>query len=135
MILIVRAALFLAGLLFVILGGTFLLDPVGQGTDFGLTANGNRGLSTIRADFAAYFWIAGGTLILGAWRRDRTLLLVAAALMAITCVVRGLSLAFDGFYEGWSMPMAVEAFVVIIALFGSRALPQSASVQDQGETL
>ena len=135
MVLIVRAALMLAGLLFVVLGGTFLLDPIGQGGDFGVSPNGNRGLSTIRADFTAYFWIAGGSLIIGAWRRDRTLLLVAAAIMAITCIVRGVSLVLDGPYDGWSMPMAVEAFVVIIALFGSRALPQSANVTDQSEML
>lgn len=135
MVLIVRAALMLTGLLFVVLGGTFLFDPVGQGGDFGVSPNGNQGLSTIRADFTSYFWVAGGSLILGAWKRDRTLLLVAVAIMAITCIVRAFSLALDGPYDGWSMPMAVEAFVVIIALFGSRVLPQSANVADQSEML
>ncbi len=135
MVLIVRAALLLAGLLFIVLGTTFLLDPVGQGGDFGISANGNQGLSTIRADFTAYFWVAGGALAIGAWRGSRTLLLVAAVLMAITFAARGLSLVLDGPYEGWTMPMAVEAFTVIIALFGARVLPQSAAVADQTEML
>lgn len=135
MVLVVRGALMLVGLLFVALGATFLFDPVGQGGDFGLTAKGNQGLSTLRADFTAYFWIAGGSLALGAWKRNRTLLLVAAALMAITCAVRGLSLVLDGPYDGWSRPMAVEAFTVIIALFGSRTLPQTAAVADESEML
>ncbi len=135
MVLIVRAALLLIGLLFVILGATFLFDPVGQGGDFGLTAKGNQGLSTIRADFTAYFWVAGGALIIGAWQRKGDLLLVAAALMGITLAVRGVSLGLDGFYSGWIMPMAVEAFTVIIALFGSRVLPHAALVPDQADTL
>ena len=133
MVVVVRGALMLVGLLFIGLGATFLFDPVGQGGDFGVAANGNQGLSTIRADLTAYFWIAGGTLAIGAWRRDRTLLLVAAALMAITFAARGMSLVADGPYEGWTMPMAVEAFTVIIALFGARVLPQSSSVSDESE--
>ncbi|MEL6529827.1 MAG: hypothetical protein AAGK01_02705 [Pseudomonadota bacterium] len=135
MVLVVRATLIVIGLLFIVLGATFLLDPVGQGSDFGLTPNGNQGLSTIRADFTAFFWIAGGTLAIGAWRNQGDLLLVAAAIMGITLAVRCLSLGLDGTYPGWSMPMAVEAFTLILALFGSRVLPHAALVPDQTDTL
>ncbi|QUL37727.1 hypothetical protein [Erythrobacter sp. JK5] len=135
MILVMRAVLTLVGLVFILIGTSFLIDPAIQGGDFGLVAKGAQGLSTIRADFTAYFWVAGGTLVIGAWKRNGDLLLVAAALMGITLAVRGLSLALDGFYEGWTMPMAVEAFTVIVALFGSRVLPHSALVPDAAETL
>ncbi|WP_298469649.1 hypothetical protein [uncultured Erythrobacter sp.] len=135
MVMLVRTVLLVGGLLFILIGASFLLDPAGQGGDFGLTPKGNQGLSTIRADFTAYFWVAGGAMVIGAWKRKGDLLLVAAALMGITFVARGLSLALDGFYPGWMMPMAVEASTVIIALFGSRVLPHAALVPDQADTL
>lgn len=131
----VRAILLLGGGLFLLVGATFLLDPVTQGGDFGLMAKGARGLSTIRADFTAYFWVAGGTMIIGAWKRNGDFLLIAAVLMGITLVVRGLSLALDGFYPGWAMPMAVEAITVVVALYGSRVLPHSADLPDPAGTV
>jgi hypothetical protein len=121
-----KAVLILAGLFFIGLGGIFLIDPVGQGSRFGLEALGAQGLSSIRGDMTAYFWVAGGALVIGAWKQKGDLLLVPAALLGITLAARGLSLGLDGFYEGWLAPMMVEAFVVIIALFGSRVFPHSA---------
>ena len=69
------------GLLFLLIGGTFLLDPLGQGGDFGLEPDGNQGLSTIRGDMTAIFWVSGGGLIIGAWKQRGDLLLVAAAII------------------------------------------------------
>jgi hypothetical protein len=126
MVLLLRAALVLGGLVFILIGGSFLFDPVGQGGDFGLEPDGNQGLSTIRADFAAFFGVSGGALILGAWKQRGDMLLVAAALMGITLAGRAVSLALDGTYEGWQMPMAIEALTVVLALFGARVLPRPA---------
>lgn len=124
MVVLVRGVLVLLGALFVFLGGTFLLDPVGQGGDFGLTAKGNQGLSTIRADMTAFFWVSGGAFLIGAWKQRGDVLLVTAALMGITLAGRAVSIALDGPYEGWQMPMAVEALTVVVALFGARILPR-----------
>lgn len=122
-----RVLLALVGLFFIGLGGTFLFDPVTQGGDFGVDPRGAQGLSTIRADFSSYFWVSGGALVLGAWKQNGTVLLVAAALLGITFCARALSLVLDGTYEGWMAPMMVEAFVVVIALFGYRAMAGSAA--------
>lgn len=128
MVLILRAVLLLGGLVFVLIGGSFLFDPLGQGGDFGLEPRGNQGLSTIRADFAAFFGVSGGALIFGAWKQRGDMLLVAAALMGITLAGRAVSLALDGTYEGWQMPMAIEALTVVLALFGARVLPRPTTI-------
>ncbi len=127
---LLRALLVLIGVFFVGLAGTFLFDPVGQGGDFGLAAQGAQGLSTIRADFSAYFGVAGLALVIGGWAKKGDVLLVPAALLGITFTVRAVSLALDGTYEGWMAPMAVEAVVVIIALIGSRVFPHGALVPE-----
>ena len=91
-----RALLVLGGLFYIGLGTMFLINPVGQGADFGLAANGNQGLSTIRSDFTAIFWVTGGALVLRGWKERGPVLLVAAALMGIVFAVRAVSLALDG---------------------------------------
>ena len=131
MIIALRIVLGLLGLLFVWIGLGFLTFPQVSGGDFGLEAIGNRGLSSIRADFTAFFCVSGGALILGAWRRNGGMLLVTAALMGITLAGRAVSLALDGPYDGWLAPMTVEAVAVALALLGSRALPEKPAAPEQ----
>lgn len=113
-----RVMLGLMGLMFIAIGFGFLTNPGQMGPDFGVTPDGNRGLSTIRSDFTAIFWVSGGAFVIGAWRQHGPMLLITAALMGIVLGARGLSLALDGMYEGWYEPMAVEALAVILALVG-----------------
>ncbi|MEE4205221.1 MAG: DUF4345 family protein [Erythrobacter sp.] len=120
---LLRAALFLAGLTFVIIGGSFLLDPAAMGGSFGLVPRGAQGMSSLRGDFFAYFVVAGGCLLFGAWKRRGDALLVAGALFGLTFLARAYSLAVDGFYVGWVTPMGVEAVTVILILIASRVLP------------
>ncbi|MGB3711035.1 MAG: hypothetical protein WA985_05040 [Erythrobacter sp.] len=135
MLLVVRALLMLAGLVFIVIGGSFLFYPVSQGSAFGLDAVGAQGLSSLRGDFTAYFWVTGIALVAGAWRKSGAVLLVPIAILGITFLVRALSLAIDGFYEGWAVPMAVEAATVLLALYarhlfgsGTRGLPSDAPI-------
>ncbi|MEL6877200.1 MAG: DUF4345 family protein [Pseudomonadota bacterium] len=123
MVLVLRAILLLGGLFFVLLGASFMLDPVVAGGDFGLQARNVQGLSTIRADFTAYFLVAGGCMIWGAWARNGDPLLVAAALMGVTFCGRAISVYVDGVYDGFALPMIVEAVTTVLALIGSRLLP------------
>ncbi len=123
MILILRAILLAGGLFFVLLGTSFLLDPSVAGADFGVQAQGVQGLSTIRADFTAFFWVSGGCMIWGAWARNGDPLLVAAALMGVTFFGRLISLYVDGTYDDFMLPMIIEAITAILALLGSRLLP------------
>lgn len=130
MVLILRAVLFVGGLLFVIMGAGFLLDPMTYGANFGLTAPGAQGLASIRADLTAFFVVAGGCMIWGGWARKGDPLLVTAALMLLALLGRVVGLALDGSYEGFWPPMVVEALTIIVALVASRMLPHSALEPD-----
>ncbi|MBU2588399.1 MAG: hypothetical protein RQ806_03455 [Erythrobacter sp.] len=124
MIFALRIALALLGVLFVSMSFGFLTNPGTAGGDFGITALGPQGMASIRADLTAFFAVAGGAFLLGAWKRNGGALLVAAALMAIAFAGRSISVVFDGTYDGWFVPMGVEAVSVILALIGSRVLPE-----------
>ncbi|MHA7820136.1 MAG: hypothetical protein ACX930_10870 [Erythrobacter sp.] len=122
MVIAIRVVLSLLGLLFVFMGAGFLIDPVGSGGNFGLEAAGPQGLASIRGDMTAFFWVAGASAIVGAWRGDRSLLYVAAALMGIVFMGRALGALLDGTYDGWYVPMAVEGLTVAVALIATRVV-------------
>ena len=126
MTLFLRATLLLAGIGFLLGGVGFLIDPASPGANLGLSPSSAAEFSTIRADFFSYFAVAGGALLIGAWKRKGDLLLVAAALVGLTFFGRCYSLVIDGFYEGWFLPMSGEAAVFIVAVIGSRVLPHQA---------
>lgn len=121
--LVITALLFVLGLFFLYIGTGFLLDPSVAGGDFGLTAKGTQGLATIRGDMTAIFWVTGICMIWGAWKRNGDPLVASALLMGIVFFGRCVSAAIDGTYEAWTMPMAVEALVVVLCLVGWRLLP------------
>ncbi len=125
-----RAVLLLGGIFYVLLGIGFLVNPVSSGTDFGLLPQGTMGLATIRADMTAFFVVAGGCLIWGAWARKGDPLLVTATLMAIALIGRFVTLIADGPHDGFWTPMLVEAITISLALLGSRLLPHTALTPD-----
>ena len=53
-------------------------------------------------------------------------------LLALRADGRTLSLMLDGPYDGWWMPMLVEATTVILALIGSRVLPHHVMGDSEG---
>lgn len=123
---ILRVSLFLLGVLYLVIGFGFLTDPVGSGADFGIAAlpdAGAQGLASIRGDFTSFFWVIAGSLIIGVWKTNTTLLHVGAALLGIVFVVRCVSAVIDGTFEGWMIPMAVELLTVILAMAAARILP------------
>lgn len=115
-----RVVLALLGVVLIGVGAMFLIDPVRMGVDFGLVPQGNQGLSSIRGDFPAFFWVSGAAFVIGAWKQRGDILLVTAALMGITCAGRAVSLALDGTYPGWPNFMVVEALTVVLAFVGYR---------------
>lgn len=121
--LVLTGLIFAGGLMYLLLGIGFLVDPASSGVDFGLTSKGAHGLATMRADMTAFFVVAAGSMVIGAWRRNGDLLLVAAALFAIALLGRIVSLFVDGTWDGFAFPMLVEAVTVIILLIANRVLP------------
>jgi hypothetical protein len=121
--LILTALIFIEGLFFLLAGLQFLVMPLGIAPDFGLAADGAKGLAVLRADFPALFFVGGGAMIWGAWKRNGELLLVPAAIFGIALLGRCVSIAADGSYQGFIVPMLVEAAAVVLSVAGSRVLP------------
>jgi hypothetical protein len=121
--LVLTGLFFAAGLLFLFMGVSFLLDPVASGTDFGLTPDSAHGLATIRADMTAFFVVGSVCMMIGAWRRNGDLLLVPAGLFGVALLGRFVGLAVDGPWDQYWQPMVVEGAMVILLLIASRVLP------------
>ena len=120
---VLTALVFLFGLFDLFMGLNFLFNPAATATGFGLEPIGTQGLSTLRADFMAFFGVVAVCMMIGAWRRNADLLLVPAAVMAVAVSVRAISLAVDGTYPGWQVPMTVEALHVVLLVAAWRVLP------------
>lgn len=120
-----------AAIIDMVIGIGFLLNPVSAGRDFGLISDGEQGMSVIRADMTAFFLVAAIFMIWGAWKRRGDLLLVPIGLFGIAFIGRGLSAVVDGTYDGWWMPMAVEAAHVIVLAYARFSLPHH-TVQKTG---
>lgn len=126
MTLALRAAIILGGLLLAFLGFGFLTDPVASGADFGISAQGAHGLTSIRADFTSFFMASAGCLIWGAIAQRRDPLIIGALLMLVTLAVRLVALAIDGSFKGYITPMVVELVIGALGLIGAKTLPAKA---------
>ena len=76
--------IFLAGMFDLYMAGSFLFTPLDAASGLGVTAIGlmggaqgaAAGISTIRADFTAFFGVSALCMMWGAWRRNGDLVLV-----------------------------------------------------------
>ncbi|MDG6080159.1 hypothetical protein E3U23_13270 [Erythrobacter litoralis] len=99
------------------LGLGFLFDPAGSGGEFGLLSDGPAGLSSMRADFTAFFLVSAACMSWGGWRRRGGVLLVPLALFGVAFVGRLINLIVVGPYDLWQMPMLVElAHIIVLAI-------------------
>ena len=114
---VLAALIALGALLDLVLGVSFFVDPALAGADFGLTATGAMGLSAMRGDFTAFFLVAAFFMAWGAWKRRGDVLLPALLLFATAFTGRLVNLFAVGTYEGWWMPMLVEAAHVFVLTF------------------
>lgn len=121
--LVLTALIVIAGLFDLMLGIGFLVQPESSGATFYLRPVGDGGLAVLRADMTAFFAVAGGWMIWGAWKRNGDLLLVPAALFGIAFAGRLLSVAVDGAYPQFWLPMCVEAAHVALLLAARQLLP------------
>lgn len=121
--LLLTAAIFAAGLMFLLMGGNFLFNTADAAAGFGLTPDNPQGFASVRADMGAFFVVAAVCMLVGAWRRNGDLLLPAAGLFGVALLGRFISLAVDGPWDGFWFPMVIEAVTVILLLIASRVLP------------
>lgn len=114
---ILSLIILIIGLIDIAIGLSFLVNPVWAGGEFGVSG-GREGLSAIRGDFTAFFVVGGGALVWGAWRMRGDVLLVALALFGVAFIGRLVNVFDVGTYEGWWIPMIVEAAHVVLCLAG-----------------
>lgn len=126
MIMVLRGALVLGGLLLVFIGAGFLLDPVQSGADFGIGVSGAHGLTSVRSDFTSFFVVSGACFLWGAIARRPDPLIIGSALMLVVLACRLISLVLVGPFEGFIAPMVVELLLGTLGLIGARVLPRSA---------
>jgi hypothetical protein len=119
----VTALIVLAGMFNLGLGVSFLYDPGGMGLQFGVSPNGPLGFAVLRADFVAFFLLAGFCMVRGAWRRNGDLLLVPAALFAIAFCGRAISAVATGTQPGFFEPMVAEAAQFVLLMVGWKVVP------------
>lgn len=125
------ALIFLAGMFDLFLAASFLFTPQDAAATLGIVPVGlmggvqgaAMGISTIRADFTAFFGVAAFCMMWGAWRRNGDLLLVPALLFGVAFVGRAINVAVVGGYPGWPLPMGVEAFHVALLVAAWRVVP------------
>lgn len=115
-----RVAVAAVALLNLVLGLLFLVRPAWMAAQFYVTPIGSQGLASIRADFTAFFLVAGGFALLGAQRLDPEPLKVPIALFAIAFFGRCVSLLFDGIGPAAFPPMVAEVAMIAILLAAMR---------------
>jgi hypothetical protein len=120
MTLVLRLAVGLGGILFILIGLAFLIHPTEMGALFFLQAQGSQGLATIRADLTAFFLVGGLFALVGAWRRDATALNVPLLLLALALLGRTVSLVVDGRGPDALQPMIVEALFIALIVAAQR---------------
>ena len=120
---ILAILLAVGALLDLFLGISFFLDPATAGADFGLYSATPAGLSAMRGDFTAFFWLAAVCMGWGAWKRRGDVLWPALALFAIAFTGRLTNLIVVGEYDGWWQPMTVEALHVIVLALALKTFP------------
>ncbi len=123
---ILRIVLLLGGIFYVVMGAGFLSDPHAAAEGFALSATGPHGWATIRGDMSAFFLVGALGLLWGAARRAPTPLVFTAALFGVALTGRAINLVQVGSYEGWLLPMAIEAITMAASLI-------AASVFSRGE--
>jgi ribonuclease Z len=116
-----RAALVLAGLVFVVLAAGFLRDPLLPAARLGVAPLGLLGQATLRGDFFAFFAVGGLLSIAGALRSDARLLLAPLLLISFTLAGRLITVAVAGFDPVMGPPMAVETVMAVLLLLGRRS--------------
>ena len=118
---ILSAILLALAILDLVLGTSFLVAPDSAAADFGIAIVTTHGESTLRGDMTAFFYVTALSLAWGAWKRRGDVMLPALGLFGIALTGRLINLVAQGPYEGWIVPVGVEAFHCLVIVLAMRA--------------
>jgi hypothetical protein len=131
---IVRVAILLLALLFLVMGMQWLFVPQNMGG--ALIPNGILGWATLRADFGSFFMVAGITAALAASNRPGAnhYLFCCILMMMIAALGRLIGFFLDGIPEGGITPLIFE-LVTSALLVALASLRSRISVEVTSETV
>ena len=115
----------LVGLFNIVIGLSFLFSPAKMAVEFAISPLGTQGMATLRADFPAFFLTVALFSLIGAWRADRTPLVVPLALMSLALFGRFVSIALDGTAATTFLPIIVEAVTIALLSLARNAFGKS----------
>lgn len=129
---VLRGAILLWALLFLIIGVGGFLDPAAYQTRFGIGIEGVAA-NTVRADLSAFFLVASGAAAVGALVRGWTrALLVPAALYGTALIGRLFGLASgDLINDEIVMAMIIEALSTLLMVGSWWVLTREPTVSDE----
>ncbi|MBN8607953.1 MAG: DUF4345 family protein [Caulobacterales bacterium] len=120
--LVLRIVLGLAGLVFVVMGIAFWANPAAPAARLGIEAASALGTSSLRADMAAFFGVAGGLTLLAAVRSNARLLTAPLLMIAIALAGRIITVIVDGYTPDMMQPMVIEAVLLGLLAAGRRLI-------------
>lgn len=117
---VLSALVLLAGLVDLIIVGSFLVTP----HDSAELARAAHGLSIIRAHCTSFFSLAAVAMIVGALWRNGDLLLVPTFIFIGALIERLVNLVAFGTYPDWLLPMVLDVAHIALLLAARHAFRQ-----------
>ena len=121
---LLNALLWVLGLLFVILGLRWLIDPQAAAATLGMALSDGVGRSSQIGDFGAFFFTGGLWVLLGAWRKAPIFLYVSATTLGVAALFRLLAWAVQDAALTVDM-IAVEVVIAVILLVAAKQFERS----------
>ena len=118
---VLRLILGAPGLLFVLMGATWLIAPEQGASQLGMTLLDGVGLTSQIADIASFFLTLGLTILIGAATGHRVWFFPAVMLLGIAAAGRVIAFAVHGGALTTEM-IAVEVVIASLLFFGSARL-------------
>lgn len=119
---IARVLVGVAGLLGLLVALRFWMAPEDVAAQLGVQASGPLGIASIRADIAGFFAAGGGFSLVAAIRNRAGLLTAPIVLIGLALTGRFLTLALNGISNDMIPPIAIEAALLAILVFGRMRL-------------
>jgi len=121
---LLNALLWVLGLLFVILGLRWLIDPQAAAATLGMALSDGVGRSSQIGDFGAFFFTGGLWVLLGVWRKAPIFLYVSATTLGVAALFRLLAWAVQDAALTVDM-IAVEVVIAVILLVAAKQFERS----------
>ncbi len=123
---VMRGLVGLVGVLALVLTLLLWLRPDGMGVSLGISAVGDVGIATIRADIAGFFGTIALFSLAAAWRNDGRLTIPALVLAGAALFGRVIDLVLSGFDGAKLGSMVVEIVLIVIFMLARRSLSSPA---------